>query len=128
MSRHRGTITSQQLLDAGLNAFAVQLLAKSINGHGQKEKLRRPISFAYDDVVFTLSLMPDHEWTQEGLAAILLPLAEGPDSFLSRVAQAFITADKEERTWLIHLVLMLLDKHDLWPSEAAANEGATGGA
>lgn len=127
MSSHRSTISSQELFDSGLNVFAVQMLAKSINGHGRKDELRRPFSFAYDDVVFTFSLMPDRDWTEETLVEILRPVAaaENDDTFLARFARAFCAAERDERLWLVHVALMLVDRYDLWPNERKS-EGRTG--
>lgn len=115
--RGRSTITMQELIDSGLNGFAVELLAESINGHRGKEKLYRPFSFAFDDVAFTFSLLPDREWTEESLVEILKPLAaiEQIDTFLVRFARAFVLAQSDERTWLVHVALMLIERYSLWP-------------
>lgn len=120
----RSTITCQQMIDSGLNGFAVELLAESINGHKQKEKLRTPFSFIYKDVIFTLSLCPDREWTDEDLLKILEPIAkiEKPESFLIHFARAFVAADDEKRPFLAHLALMLIEKYSLWPYEPSQVE------
>lgn len=115
-SERRNTVTMQQLLDAGLNAFGAELLAESINGHRQKEAMKRPITFVLRDVVFTLSLCPDRNWTHEELLEILKPIAaiDTIDSYLVRFARAFVAADEEERPFLAHVALMLIDKYSLW--------------
>jgi hypothetical protein len=120
----RSTITFQQLLDSGLNAFAVELLAESINGHRQKEKLRKPFSFMFRDAIFTISLCPEREWTAETLLNIFQPIAniEGQDSYLIRFARLFVIADEQERPRLAHLALMLIEQYSLWPCELQQSE------
>jgi hypothetical protein len=117
--RGRCTVTLQQLIDLRLKAFAVELLAESINGHREKEKLRNPFSFAFDDVIFTLSLMPERTWTNETLQEVFRPIAniQDQESFLIHFARAFMSANDEERAQLTHMALMLVEKYSLWPAE-----------
>lgn len=121
MPRGRSTIALQDLINAGLNGFAIQLVAESMNGHHQKELLRKPLSFAFDEVIFTISLMPEREWTAEALAEAFRPVAElaDEDTFLARFARAFVGADREEQRFLTHYALILIDKYNLWPPAAA---------
>jgi hypothetical protein len=125
----RSTITLQQLIDSGLNGFAVQLLAESINGHHQKERLRRPFLFAFDDVVFTLSLMPERDWTKQQLLEIFETIAalEEPDSYLRAFAHAYVVADKTERLYLTHVALLLIEEYGLWACRSTINDTQTEG-
>lgn len=113
----RSTITLQDLINCGLNAFAVQLVAESINGHHDKEVLRRPLSFMLDDVIFTLSLSPERGWTHELLLEILTPISNivTMDTDLIRFARTFVAADEELRAQLAHVAVILIDKYSLWP-------------
>jgi hypothetical protein len=121
----RSSVALQTLIDAGLNGFAIELVAESINGHHQKERLRDPFSFVYKDVVFTLSLCPDRDWTYGELLKIFYPIAhiKDQDSYLIRFARTFVAANETERGFLAHVALVLIEKYSLWPPQAAPEEG-----
>lgn len=121
----KSTVSLQQLIDARLNGFAVELLAESINGHRQKAKLRQPFSFLYKDVFFMLSLSPDRDWTVAELLEVLEPISNIPtmDTFLVRFARAFIAAEGDERDMLVPIAVTLIDRYYLWKPEQHNEEG-----
>lgn len=120
--RRRSTCSMQDLQDAGLNPFAVQLLAESING--LKGRLVEPITFVYNDAVFTLSELPAQEWTHDTLRDIFKPFADPqkPDSFLTLFARTFLAADERDGPFLAHVAIMLIERYKMWSASVAADE------
>ncbi|MGB9181115.1 MAG: hypothetical protein WCB68_17920, partial [Pyrinomonadaceae bacterium] len=113
----RFTCTEQDLTSAGINAFAIRLVSQSVVESVGPSHPFRPVSFIFNEVVFTLSLLPEFELTDDHLREIYRKIAanERPHGgLLRRFSDAVVTADPENFALLRHSMIALAEKYQLW--------------